>query len=408
GKEGSGLYQDRQSGRYLYTGWAGQSVPAAGSDEEDVAPVQPVPAVEGWRPLSGSELAETLATLDPARKEAFWAGVLLDNTLPAETVDLLSEAVNREYAKFKDLSPYSPEVLFQTRDFKVMVGLHYIIGLCRAMGVESKLDPVLSFPLGSNVMSLLEVARVYEAILTGSVKYNGDGRHPGLAIIEAIEANDGEEIYRAERSEKKVVAPETALVVSDILRQVVKFGTGHYADDNVRLRSRDQLSSRPLGPAGPRFPVVGKTGTANRYINAAFAGGVPGLLPNGLISLSEGYVLASYVGFDDNSPMALGSTRISGAMGALPTWSGVANQIILDNDYAAKVDQDDLTFSGGAELPLAYPELGQKQVPVDRERGGLPGDGVGGGAVLLSFGDFAAGERPKPARLFKPYWLMEE
>lgn len=400
GKEASGLYQNRQTGRYLYTG-AGLAATA-----EDDDSVQLPAAGEGWRALGGRELAETLAALDPARKEAFWGGVMLDNYLAAETVDLLNEAVNREYAKLKDLSPYNPEILFQTRDFKVMAGLHYIVGLCRAMGVESKLDPVLSFPLGSNVMSLLEVARVYEALLTGSIRFNGDGHHPGLAIIETIETNDGELIYRAQRSEKKVLAPETSLVVGDILRQVVKFGTGHYADENVRLRSRDPQRQRQLG-SGPRVPVVGKTGTANRYINAAFAGGVPGVLANGLFALSEGYVLTAYVGFDDNSPMALGSTRISGAMGALPTWSGVANQIILDNDYAAKVDQDDLAFAGGAELPLSYPDLGQKQVPVDKDRGGLAGGG-GGGAVVLSFGDFMAGERPKPARLFKPYWLMEE
>lgn len=407
GQGGSGLFQDRQSGRYLYTGLAGHATPAAAADEE-ADQAQPVPAAEGWRSLSGSELTETLATLDPARKEAFWAGVLLDNTLAAETVDLLSEAVNREYNKLKDLPPYSPEVLFQTRDFKVMVGLHYIIGLCRAIGVESKLDPVLSFPLGSNVMSLLEVARIYEAILTGSVKYNGDGYHPGLAIIERIETSDGEEIYRAKRSEKKVVAPETALVAGDILRQVVKFGTGHYAAEKVRLRSRDPLRNQQLGRPGPRVPVVGKTGTANRYINAAFAGGVPGVLSNGLFALSEGYVLTAYVGFDDNSPMAYRSTRVSGAMGALPTWSGVANQIILDNDYAGKVDLADLAFSGGAELPLAHPELGQAQVLVDPEHGGLVIGGGGGRAVLLSFGEFAAGARPQPARLFKPYWQMEE
>lgn len=404
GQEGSGLYQNRQSGRYLYTGWAGQSVADSEGDEE---PGQPAPVAEGWRLLSGRELAETLAGLDPARKEAFWGGVLLDNSLAAETIDLLNEAVSREYAKLKDLSPYSPEILFQTRDFKVMVGLQYVVGLCRAMGVESKLDPVLSFPLGSNVMSLLEVARVYEAMLTGSIKYNGDGRHPGLAIIEAIEASDGEVIYQAERAEKKVLAPETALVVGDILRQVVKFGTGHYASENVRLHSRDPLRNRQLGANGPKVPVVGKTGTANRYINAAFAGGVPGLLPNGFFALSEGYILTSYVGFDDNSPMALGSTRISGAMGALPAWSGVANQIILDNDYAAKVDLEDLAFSGGGELPLARPDLGQKQVRVDPERGGLVAAGEGGRAEVVSFGDFA-GPRPQPARFFKPYWLMEE
>ena len=285
-----------------------------------------------------------------------------------------------------------------------MVGLHYMIGMCRAMGVESKLDPVLSFPLGSNVMSLLEVARAYGAILTGSVKYSGKGHHPGLALIETIESSEGEVLYRAEKSEKKVVAPETSLAVSDILRQVVKFGTGNYADHNVRLHSHDSARNRQLGDL--RVPVAGKTGTANRYTNAAFAGGVPGLNASGQFSLADGYVLASYVGFDDNEPMARHSTRISGAMGALPTWSGVANQILLDNDYAAKIDLDDAAFAGGGELPLARPELGQVQVVVDPDRGGIPAGGGAGRATVYSFGDFSGGS--KPTRFFKPYWQVEE
>jgi len=402
GGEASGMQVNRQTGRYLFTGLVGR-VTAPGEEDEAVDP-QPGAAGEGWRSLSWRELADTLAPFDPARREAFWGGVVLDNLLTAETVDLLSEAVNREAAKLKDLAPYSPEVLFAVRDFRVMVGLQYMVGMCRAMGVESRLDPVLSFPLGSNVMSLLEVARAYGAILTGSVKSVGKGHHPGLALIESIESSDGEVLYRAEKSEKKVVAPETSLAVSDILRQVVKFGTGNYADHNVRLHSHDSARDHQLGDL--RVPVAGKTGTANRYTNAAFAGGVPGVNGNGVFSLAEGYVLTAYVGFDDNGPMARHSTRISGAMGALPTWSGVANQILLDNDYAAKIDLDDAAFAGGGELPLSRPELGQVSVVVDPERGGIPAGA--GRAAVVSFGDFSGGERSKPTRFFKPYWQVEE
>jgi len=403
-KEASGIQFNRQTGRYIFTGWAGRAATTGGVEDDEEVIAQPAAASEGWRSLSWRELMDTLATLDQSRRDAFWGGVLIDNLLAAETVDLLNEAVNREYAKLKDLGPYSPEILYAARDFRVMVGLQYMVGMCRAMGVESRLDPVLSFPLGSNVMSLLEVARAYGAILTGSVKYNGTGRHPGLALIESIESNDGEVLYRAEKSEKKVVAPETSLAVSDILRQVVKFGTGHYADQSVRLRSHDPGRNRQIGDL--RVPVVGKTGTANRYTNAAFAGGVPGLNGDGVFSLADGYVLATYVGFDDNDPMARSSTRISGSMGALPTWSGVANQILLDNDYAAKIDLADAAFAGGGELPLARSELGQVQVKVDPDRGGLAsGDGRAG---VVSFGDFSGGDRAKPTRFFKPYWQVEE
>ena len=102
GGEASGLQVNRQSGRYLFTGLVGR-VAAAGDDDEVDA--QPGMAGEGWRSLSWRELAETLSVLDPSRREAFWGGVMLDNLLAAETVDLLSEAVAREAAKLKDLTP---------------------------------------------------------------------------------------------------------------------------------------------------------------------------------------------------------------------------------------------------------------------------------------------------------------
>ena len=407
------LYQDRISGKYIFMGPPEEIAPEepTGLDDDLAQPMaektETPPVPEEWRLLAWPELTELLASKDFDEEESFWSGLSLDNQLAAETLDLLVEVVEREYRKLRELDPYSPEILHEVRDFKVLVGLRYIIGLCREMGIESKLDPVLSFPLGSNVLSLLEVARAYEGMLTGGVMLNGGESKPGLAIIEAIEGSEGEEIYRSERGIRKVLAPETTLAVTDILRQVVKYGTGRYADRNVRLHSLDRVRDRQLSELAVHVPVVGKTGTANRFTNAAFAGGVPALRSGGFFSLPEGYVLTSYVGFDDNKPMVRNTTHITGAAGALPIWTEVANQILLDRDYAAGIDLEDLSFSGISDFPLYHPSLGQVPVAIDPERGGLPGGDAAGGVAVLSFGEFMDTGQIKPARFFRPYWQAE-
>ncbi len=412
------LYQDRKNGRYLFLGPPEEMTPEEIGAQEPKAIDKTVgqpqgvkselpPVSEDWRPLGWMELWELLAGMDFSEEESFWGGVLIDNQLAADTIDLLTDAVERKYRKLRELDPYSPEILTEVRDFKVMVGLKYIIGLCREMGIESKLDPVLSFPLGSNVLSLLEVARAYEGMLTGSVMLNGGESRPGLAIIEAIEGSDGEVIYSSKRSARKILAPETSLEITDILHQVVKHGTGRYADRNVRLHSADQARNRQLSELAMHVPVVGKTGTANRFTNAAFAGGIPGLQPGGFFSFPDGYVLTSYVGYDDNMPMVRNTTHITGAAGALPIWTEVANQILLDKDYAAGIDLEDLSFSGISEFPLYYPALGQVQVRIDPERGGLPVGDEAGGVDILSFGEFIDAGQIKPARFFRPYWQVE-
>ena len=44
------------------------------------------------------------------------------------------------------------------------------------------------------------------------------------------------------------------------------------------------------------------------------------LIVHVLVELMEGVTVATYVGFDDNTPMRFGRTTLSGASGALPVW----------------------------------------------------------------------------------------
>ncbi len=363
-----------------------------------------------WRPVTSQLFSAMVGGLRPKERKTFWNRVRLDNQLKVKTVDQVRKAMELEYDKITHLKPYSPEVLYSLSDFRMTVSLQYLIGLCRALGVESNLQPVLSFPLGSNVISLNEMARIYEG-LTSGMSYSTAGQQSvSLGLIERIESNDGEVIYHNKTQKKMVIDPKTCLVVDDILRNVVKFGTGRYAYRNIHLHSRDPEFEANLLDMDITVPVLGKTGTANRFTNASFAGYVPGAYQgkgNG-VSLGNGLVLAAYVGYDDNKPMIRKTTHITGSSGALPVWTKVASDYILNRDYAKALDLADLSFSGVKELPLFYPDLGQIEVSVAVRGGGVVvTGGTDSGSMqtpLVTFGEVTRNGEVKPQRFFKPYW----
>ncbi len=376
------------------------------------------PEGEVWQEVNRPKLRMLLYSLDGNQQlQEFWDSVYIDGVLSVSTVDMLNAAIEKEYKRLTVMPAYSQDVLFAIRDFKVMVALRYLTGLCRAIGIESPLDPVLSFPLGSNVISILEVARAYEGLCTGNtITCNQNETDEGIAIIDRIENSDGETIYVPDRTIKRAVSPQVSLAVSDILRNVVKFGTGRYADANVKLHSSDPEKEHQLQVLDLRMPVMGKTGTANRFTNAAFAGMVPGLARDNTLSVTEGYAVASYVGYDNNEPMVKTTTHITGSTGALPLWSRLANAIFLERDYAKSMDLADLSFAGVSEVPLRQYNLGQITLEVDANSGGtaknkpvqfvgpVPGDT----ATITTFGQITPDGEVVPSRYFQPYWQFME
>jgi len=158
-------------------------------------------------------------------------------------------------------------------------------------------------------------------------------------------------IYEAERGTRRLVEASASEEVLQILRQVVERGTGKRA-----------------ATAMAEVPLAGKTGTTNAFRNAAFVGIVPRPEPGGW-SLQRGMVVASYVGFDDNTKMTRGSIRLAGATGSLPAWLGAAHGVRM-------------TY--GVELPDAGVMVrgeGLEPVEVDGTTG-LPGPEVQGGVTL--------------------------
>ncbi|MDZ7642514.1 MAG: penicillin-binding transpeptidase domain-containing protein [Desulfurivibrio sp.] len=331
--------------------------------------------------------------------------------LSLATLNLVEETIATEYRQLAALPPYGPEVLYQVRDFRTLVSLHYVVGLAREMGIASPQEPVLSLPLGSNVITLLDLARVFATIRDGQLDLNAMRLDEGgLGIIARIEGPDGEVIYQPRHHQRRVLAPEIALAVSDILYNVMEHGTGRSAHDRVRLRSRDAEQDRLLAELDLKVPLFGKTGTANRFINAAFAGFLSDTATAEGFKPASGYTLATYVGFDDNRPMVRNTTRITGGGGALPVWSRLAAAIYRHADYSSPLELLDLAFAGADRVEVTYPSLGQVEIPVEADDGGVLSKEMVSGADqqptarLVTFGRFRPDGSFEPSRFFQPYW----
>ncbi len=380
---------------------------------KDYRYLQDAAASGGMVPVSMPKLGEILDGLDGGRRQAFWDDVYLDGGISVETFDLMQQQLEREMAALRQKPSYSMEVLEHVGDYRILVGLKYVVALAREMGVDSELEPVLSFPLGSNVVTLLETLRLYEAMATGEVVMSGkydDENSDLLCIIDRIETSDGEVVYRPERTHRRLLAPETTVAIGHILENVVKFGTGRYADEHIKLNeagSEDRLEG--LHELGLSVPVLGKTGTANRYTNASFFGFLPALADaDGGLSVEDGYAVGVYTGFDDNEPMKKGATRITGSGGALPIWSEIVAGIVEEKRYGARLDAVDLSFYG---LNLKRPEAGQKNIGIDPDQGGI----VRSPVVMvdpqsryipsvLTFGRVNEFGSFVPERQFLPFW----
>ena len=381
---------------------------------------------EGLKVVDREQLQAYLLRLDTGSRDQFWKKVKLGSILSVAAFDVLQKQVEYEYKKLRDGSPYSFETLAKVRDFRITVGLHYLVKLAKELGIKSDLEPVLSFPLGANVVTLLESTRMYEALVRGRVIQYGETEHAGhtdleegfdeesnnsLAILDRIESAEGEILYQSDPLSRKLLDEKTRLTIGHILENIVKFGTGRKADKDVRLSADGLAENEEIIGLDLKIPLLGKTGTANRYTNASFFGYLPGVAEGGdALTIENGYAVGVYVGFDDNAPMRRSSSRITGATGALPAWNEIINELLKEEDYAGRLDPVDLSFYG---LVLKRDDLGQFNVAVDPAQGGRVHEPVELVSELsryqssiMTFGTKTETGRFKPLRNFQPFWKI--
>jgi len=295
-------------------------------------------------------IAGRISTLEKLAAQKIW----IDGVLPSGALDMLDAQVKEVYERLIHYRRYDPEVLYKISDFRRLVNLLYVVRLSEELGVSTHLDPVLSFPLGANSISILEAGRTYQSIVSGKVyRLDNNTSSSMVPIITKIEDREGKTVWEYTPSPQKILSTRISGQISDILRLVMEQGTGRKARNSVRLSTEIQKEK-----VGITIPTIGKTGTANRFTNSSFVGVIPA--PSGEpipLDFRKGYVVAAYVGYDDNRPMRGKKIAIYGASGALPLWIDTANAIVNSKTYRDHLEMADLVFSSPSNLTLTDREL---------------------------------------------------
>ena len=333
----------------------------------------------------------------PLDVQAIWGGstlfgsaditlndVLIDGWLPHGNQQLLEQYVTKHYdevtARQDDFDLYR---YYNHHDYRIAVGLNYLVSLAKAMGVTSAIEPVESFPLGTNVVTLAEVAKIYQTFVDGKTyRFYKEGPPNQTNLIRRIEDRYGNTLFEPKRLEYQLVQPEFGLQMREILRRVVTHGTGRRARAELYLtiggdpnKPSAESKDGKLAPGEKRIriPVFGKTGTTNDYNSANFAGFVPYPVEKGQpLDPSNSYVLTAYAGYDRKQQMHNGAFNATGALGALPAWIGLAKSIIEKKTFSDMLDTLDLSLITREEWPLKK-DPRATPVMVDMARGAMIG-----------------------------------
>ena len=361
---------------------------------------------QGFSPLTFVQAHDLFGEYDPfapsfgKEPEDVW----IEGEIRSSVISMMHQVMEKELPRIQGKAPYDMATLWKVRDYRVLVGLFYVVKLCHAMGIETDLSPVLSFPLGPNAVNILEVGRAYSTLLEG--KRYGAANAPAKSdavIIEKIIGIDGEEQYRFIPDNVEILDAHTTTMVNEILRNVVVFGTGRRAQNAVTMTLDLGVGNKTMKV---KFPAFGKTGTANEYSNSSYVGFIPGFADGRTdLSLKNAFVIAVYVGYDDNRPMENDHLRIYGGTGALPIWIDAAKAIVKSERYQQAIDPLDFAFLSNDVLSLQQPS-DAITVPVNRGSGlPLSLDQYFGNdqpmTTLYSYGK-RDGRFFRPARFFNP------
>jgi len=198
-----------------------------------------------------------------------------------------------------------------------MVGYDTVAALVKRLGTSMVPKPYPSIALGSFEATPFDMATAYTV-------FPNLGQLRPLHAIQQINVDQRQAAKPAWPAPRTVTRPETAFLVSNMMRSVINEGT-----------------AASVRGAGFALDAAGKTGTTNDLRDAWFVGFTPELLT------------VVWVGFDDNTALGL-----SGAQAALPIWTTFMMRAL----------------AGRPNVPLPQPEM-LVWVDIDRDNGrlALPG-----------------------------------
>jgi penicillin-binding protein 1A len=159
------------------------------------------------------------------------------------------------------------------------MGIDNLINFARTVGVDEEMPRNLSIALGSFNITPLELAMAYDLFASNGMKVKP-------ISIKYVTDRKGRILESNEPQPEQAVSPQTSFLITSMMEDVVKYGTGWRA--------------KSLG-----LPVAGKTGTTNDYKDAWFVG------------YTSNLVACAWVGFDNSTTLGPLET---GARAASPIW----------------------------------------------------------------------------------------
>lgn len=177
-------------------------------------------------------------------------------------------------------------------------GVTKMIELGKAMGITTWEDPSrygLSLTLGGGEVKLIDLAQVYATVANGGVR-------PEMTSILEVKDYKGKEIWKKGFNlTQNVLDPRVSYMLIDILK------------DNSARAGSFGTSSYLVVKNHPEVAV--KTGTSNDLRDNLTAG------------FNQDYLVVTWVGNNDNSPM---SRIASGVTGASPIWNKIISTLLVN------------------------------------------------------------------------------
>jgi penicillin-binding protein 1A len=170
------------------------------------------------------------------------------------------------------------------------VGLNYLVDYLPRFGFERGFEKNMAISLGASEVTPLELTRAYSV-------FANQGRRVDPIFIAKITDPHGNLLEDFEPESESMISPETAYLVTSMLKSVVERGTGK----KVAALGR---------------PTAGKTGTTNDFHDAWFIGYTPDV------------VTGVWVGYD--SERSLGAKQTGGRVAA-PIFLDYMQQVLGDS-----------------------------------------------------------------------------
>lgn len=183
-----------------------------------------------------------------------------------------------------------------TAQITLDVGWDKIVETAHRVGIDSHLASVPSVGLGSNDVSVFEMVNAYATFMN-------EGKRVEPLLVSAIYDNNGELIASFKTTEKQVVDPENAWLMTYMLRGTIEEPEG----TSQALWEWDLF--------GDENQIGGKTGTSSDYVDGWYMG------------VTKDLVAGVWVGCDEQSVRFKNSQTGEGSKTALPIYAAFMEKL---------------------------------------------------------------------------------